>query len=624
MSEKHFGSHLKTSEKVLKSVVKLFVQISTPNYSMPWQMKRQQQVFGSGFVISGRRILTNGHVVAYQKSVRVRKHGDAKKYNAHVIHVGHECDIAMLGVVDETFWEDLCPLEFGEIPALEEDVVCVGFPTGGDNISVTRGVVSRVEIQRYAHSAVELLAIQIDAAINSGNSGGPALQDDKVIGIAFETLDNAENIGYIIPVTVIKHFLGDIEKSSTYNGFCRLGIKWQPIESEHMRHYFQLSAEQTGVLVTKVLPLFSCSSVLKRGDVLMAVDEEVIADNGTVHFRGNERILFDYKLSQMFIGEICKLKILRQGHVIQVEVTLDLITSLVPTQLYDKRPSYLVYAGLVFVSLSQPYMQHQYGKDWARKAPIRLCDRVLYGILNQTGQEVILLSQVLASELTTGYETMANLQLFKVNGRPILNLKHLASVLDEITKPFSKPQDSQAKGETTVRTVTSESSVEDNSNTKQGELTVKSCEIHKRHNDNIVPLKEITTIDDTDGRSCAKLKTLEDVKKNSERGSSVCEIDVHPMSLYRTTSKGCRKQDFTQTDLRSSDALYLSTTQATDMTSGVDDDPTLLNREDFVHFELDKDKIIVLHIPTAYNSAPEILQQYAIGQSRSNDLPPPP
>ena len=64
-------------------------------------------------------------------------------------------------MADETFWEDLCPLEFGKIPALEEDVVCVGFPTGGDNISVTRGVVSRVEIQRYAHSAVELLAIQV-------------------------------------------------------------------------------------------------------------------------------------------------------------------------------------------------------------------------------------------------------------------------------------------------------------------------------------------------------------------------------------------------------------------------------------------------------------------------------
>lgn len=623
MGDKMLGSHLKTSEKVLKSVVKLFVQISTPNYSMPWQMKRQQQVFGSGFVISGRRILTNGHVVAYQKSVRVRKHGDAKKYNAYVIHVGHECDIAMLGVADEKFWEDLCPLEFGDVPALEEDVVCVGFPTGGDNISVTRGVVSRVEIQRYAHSAVELLAIQIDAAINSGNSGGPALQDDKVIGIAFETLDNAENIGYIIPVTVITHFLDDIEKSNMYNGFCRLGIKWQPIESEHMRNYFQLSADQTGVLVTKVLPLFSCSLMLKRGDVLMAVDEEVIADNGTVHFRGNERILFDYKLSQMFLGDICKLKILRQGHVMTVEVKLDLVTSLVPTQLYDKRPSYLVYAGLVFVSLSQPYMQHQYGKDWARKAPIRLCDRVLYGILNKTGQEVILLSQVLASELTTGYETMANLQLFKVNGIPILNLKHLASVLDQITKPFSTKEDCCSPGAKSEITLITENCLDDSTLRKQTDLSVKNCSTSQRQTENLIPLKEVGGVDDSDTRSFAKIKTLEDKKKDNERGgSSGCDGDVDSLTDCARSSSQRSKQDFEKDSCLPES--FFSSAPTNEGNSGVEEDPTLLNREDFVHFELDKDKIIVLHIPSAYKTAPEILQQYAIGQPRSDDLPAPP
>jgi len=384
--------------------------------------------------------------------------------------------------------------------------------------------------------------------------------------------------------------------------------------------------EQTGVLVTKVLPLFSCSSVLKRGDVLMAVDKEVIADNGTVHFRGNERILFDYKLSQMFIGDICKLKILRQGHVMEVEVKLDLITSLVPTQLYDKRPSYLVYTGLVFVSLSQPYMQHQYGKDWARKAPIRLCDRVLYGILNQTGQEVILLSQVLASELTTGYETMANLQLFKVNGRPILNLKQLASVLDEITKPFSKSKDSQDPGDKMENILTTESCVKVNSLSKQAAAVVdKSSEPNQRQSDNIIPLKEVGAIDDSDqSRSCAKLKTLEDVKKDSERGNLVCESENVSLAHYRNTAVECRKQDFVKADSCSSDSLFLSTTHTVDTSSGVEEDPTLLNREDFVHFELDKDKIIVLHIPTAYKAAPEILQQYAIGQPRSDDLPPPP
>lgn len=69
------------------------------------------------------------------------------------------------------------------------------FLVGGDNISVTKGVVSRVEPTQYVHSATQLLAIQIDAAINPGNSGGPAIMGDKVAGVAFQNLSNAENIG---------------------------------------------------------------------------------------------------------------------------------------------------------------------------------------------------------------------------------------------------------------------------------------------------------------------------------------------------------------------------------------------------------------------------------------------
>ncbi|EDO41765.1 predicted protein [Nematostella vectensis] len=568
---------------------------------MPWQMKRQQQVFGSGFVIEGRRILTNGHVVAYQKSVRVRKHGDAKKYNAHVIHVGHECDIAMLGVEDEKFWEDLYPLSFGVVPELEEDVVCVGFPTGGDNISVTRGVVSRVEIQRYAHSSVQLLAIQIDAAINSGNSGGPALQDDKVIGIAFETLDNAENIGYIIPVTIIQHFLEDIKRNQTYYGFCRLGIKWQPIESDHMRSYFKLTAEQTGVLITKVLSLFSCSGKLKRGDVLIAIDGEQIADNGTVHFRGNERILFDYALSHKYVNDVCKLRIMRQGLEMEVDVCLDKVKHLVPTQLYDKRPSYLVYAGLVFVALSQPYMQHQYGKDWARKAPIRLCDRALYGILENPDQEVILLSQVLASELTTGYENIANLQLFKVNGTPVLNLKHLAKVLVEITHPF------ETTGDPTVITHAGRnpSSVETRQATRTDIASGSEGVVSNRQN-----YTSFASIEDE----------VRDVTKSE--ASVMCESRTMSFEGEGTENRATSRADHQRDIERSAPSSFGSNskTSLNSTFSGLDEDPTLISREDYVHFELDKDKIIVLHIPSAAKHSPEILRQYAIGQPCSDDL----
>lgn len=228
-------------------------------------------------------------------------------------------------------------------------------------------------------------------------------------------------------------------------------------------------------------------------------------------------------------------------------------------------------------------------------------------------------SQVLAAELTTGYETMANLQLFKVNGIPILNLKHLASVLDDITRPFSKDGDSHNSAAKTEITVTTDSCLKASPLPKQNEVTVKSSGANPRQNENIIPLKEISQgMDESDSRSCAKLKTLEDVKKDVERGSSVCDSDVDSLSDDRSSSTDLRKQDSCARD------SFFSSTQTAEENSGVDQDPTLLNREDFVHFELDKDKIIVLHIPTAYMAAPEILRQYAIGQSRSDDLPTPP
>lgn len=85
-----------------------------------------------GFVISGRRILTNSHVVddSYDTYVQVRKHGSSTKYEAIVETVGFECDLAILGVDNEEFWEDVNPLELGDIPSIYEDVSVLGYLRG--------------------------------------------------------------------------------------------------------------------------------------------------------------------------------------------------------------------------------------------------------------------------------------------------------------------------------------------------------------------------------------------------------------------------------------------------------------------------------------------------------------
>jgi len=78
--------------------------------------------------------------------VKVKKRGDDQKFLARVLAMGVDCDIALLTVDDEAFWEGVTPLEFGPLPKLQDTVAVVGYPIGGDTISVTVGVVSRIEV----------------------------------------------------------------------------------------------------------------------------------------------------------------------------------------------------------------------------------------------------------------------------------------------------------------------------------------------------------------------------------------------------------------------------------------------------------------------------------------------
>ncbi|KAK9078657.1 hypothetical protein SSX86_002714 [Deinandra increscens subsp. villosa] len=417
-------------ELALDSVVKIFTVASSPNYFLPWQNKSQRESMGSGFVISGKRIVTNAHVVADHTFVLVRKHGSPNKYRAEVKAVGHECDLAILTIESDEFWEGMKFLELGDIPFMQEAVAVVGYPQGGDNISVTKGVVSRVEPTQYVHGATQLLAIQIDAAINPGNSGGPAIMGDKVAGVAFQNLSGAENIGYIIPVPVIKHFVDGVEASGNYSGFCSLGLSCQPTENVQLREYFRMRPELTGVLVSKINPLSDAYNVLKKDDIVLAFDGVPIANDGTVPFRNRERITFDHLVSMKKPNETAIVKVIRDGEELELTVTLRPLKPLAPIQQFDKVPSYYVFAGLVFIPLSQPYL-HEYGEDWYNTSPRRLCERALRELPEKPGQELVILSQVLMDDINVGYERLADLQVKKVNGIEINNLKHMSQLVED-------------------------------------------------------------------------------------------------------------------------------------------------------------------------------------------------
>lgn len=213
---------------------------------------------------------------------------------------------------------------------------------------------------------------------------------------------------------------------------------------------------------------------------------------------------------------------------------------------------------------------------------------------------------------------MANLQLFKVNGVPILNLKHLAKVLDTITKPHAT--DASEKTETVQLTETAgEGSAPEE----------RDCRLREDG-----PTNEFNVAERTDGEDYPSFKAFSEDARADERARFTCGVrssraPVAERSALATTitaeHRDCGERE-SSPQPSSSDNAKPSPSSCNPLDpiyAGLDDDPTLLMRRDYVHFELDKDKIIVLNIPTASKFSPEILEQYAIAKSRSDNLPMP-
>ncbi|MDE2510119.1 MAG: trypsin-like peptidase domain-containing protein [Elusimicrobia bacterium] len=391
-----------------------------PDWSLPWQFAHQQSGSGSGVIIAGHRILTNAHIVADAMYLTVRKAGDARNYAAHVQFVAHDGETALLTVDDPAFFKGAAPAEFGDLPSPGDKLVVYGFPTGGSELSTTEGVVSRVGAVTYSHSSRRLLAIQTDAAINPGNSGGPVFKDGKVVGIAFQHLvsPGAENIGYIVPVPIIRRFLDDV-KDGSYHGIPALGVNWQETENPALRTSLGLADDETGVLVTRIQFGSSAWGVLREGDVLVKLDGVPIAQNGTVPLRRDERVDLGDLVARRQIGETLDAVVVRGGKPLTLKITLKKLVELVPGPQHDVLPSYFIMGGFVFMPLSEDFFRAHGGGTY------RLRSLASDDVATPERTQVVVLSQVLADDVNRGYHGWGLMAVEKLNGRPIGDMKAL-------------------------------------------------------------------------------------------------------------------------------------------------------------------------------------------------------
>ncbi|MGD7653559.1 MAG: trypsin-like peptidase domain-containing protein [Verrucomicrobiales bacterium] len=411
---------------IYRSVLRIEVATQVPDYGTPWNAGNFSGGIGTGFLIGKNRILTNAHVVSNARRLLITVHGSPTKYPARVKHVAHDCDLAMLEVEDFADFEEFPTFELGGVPKLESEVRVIGYPIGGNRLSVTRGVVSRIDFQAYSHSRVDShLAVQIDAAINPGNSGGPVVQDDKVVGVAFQGLRKADNTGYMIPTPVIRRFLKDID-DGTYDHYADLGVNEFPLHNPAMRTALGLADDGLGVLVSSVIPTSSSDGVLEPGDVLMALDGHPVDSAGMVDIEG-EKVNLNEVVERKFAGDKVAVRYRRGGAWHDVEVTLKpLPWSRMYAVRYEKQPRYIVFAGLVF----QPLDTNLFATSKFTDVTVRrlYTDYVPKGLF-QKHEDIVILTRVESDPVTSQIAGYAGYAVEKINGVEVASMKQAYELL---------------------------------------------------------------------------------------------------------------------------------------------------------------------------------------------------
>lgn len=417
---------------IYRSVVRIAVDTINPDYQTPWNSGQFGGGIGTGFIVGKNQILTNAHVASNQNRILVTVHGSSKKYPAKVEFIAHDCDLALLSLEDFSDFKEFPVFSFGDTPQLESEVTVIGYPVGGSRLSVTKGIVSRIDFQPYSHSRADShLIVQIDAAINPGNSGGPVVQNGKVVGVAFQGLRQADNTGYIIPTPVINRFMKDITDGS-YDQYAELGISDFPLYNPAMRKALGLANDDKGVLITRVTPTSSADGILKSGDVLISLDGQSVDSAGQVMIDG-EKVDLAEIVERKFSGDQVAARVIRDGASLDFDIKLKpLPAARMYAIRYEEKPRYVVFAGLVF----QPLDTNLFAASKFTDVTVRrlYTDYVSKGIFTEK-KDIVILTQIQPDSVTSQMDDFSGLAVEKINGIPVTSLSQAHELLYKQENP---------------------------------------------------------------------------------------------------------------------------------------------------------------------------------------------
>ena len=247
------------------------------------------------------------------------------------------------------------------------------------------------------------------------------------MGVAFQGYPGFDNMGFFIPVPVVRHFLSDLD-DQRYDGFPDSGLSTLPLLSPAYRRERRLPEGKSGIVVELVSPGSTTDGVLQKGDVLLSVDGQTVANDGTVK-AGDARVTFEHVFDMKQEGETLRLTAWRDGKEVSLTATSKRLNRLDNLRnRYGVAPRYVVYAGLVFMPLDRELLK-SFGRGWAGTADRNLIWHHLYREAEEPDtwdREVVVLTRVMRHPVNSQMSFPGPVAVSKINGQ---ELKKLADVL---------------------------------------------------------------------------------------------------------------------------------------------------------------------------------------------------
>ncbi len=427
-------------DQLKSSVVRVNSTLQGWNPGQPWEKSPAQSRRALAALVEGNLILTSAEMVGDATFLEVESTDGTRHATAKVMSVDYEANLTLLALKnpdkDKSFFDGMKPLELAAAPDIGAKLDVVQVEENGRTL-LTTGVLQSAEVLSTFLPGQLFLTYQVKAAMQSSASSYclPVLSNGKLVGV-LSSYDSKDQLCDVISTPLVSRFLSD-SKSDPYKGFPNLGVGVASTEDRAFREWLKIPENEGGLYVSKVRKNSAADlAKIVKGDVILAIDGNSIDRRGYYQDAQYGSLYWIQMVrGTKSSGDPLLVKILREGKMIDVNVTLsrqEESTRLVPYYQFGKAPNFLVKGGMIFQELSRPLLE-AYGEEWETRAPLNFLD-VLSNPedYQEKFDRVVCLTGVIPTPATVGYESLRNLVISKINGKPIRNMKDM---IDALKKP---------------------------------------------------------------------------------------------------------------------------------------------------------------------------------------------